>query len=94
MKNFTQQEIDYSRAQERVRQTKKFYFSFAFFLLVFAVYNLFQYNKTGQIPFVDDANFSVIFWIWGIILALKAVKLFYFNQSWERKMMEKELNKK
>ena len=36
---------------------------------------------------------SIVFWIWGLILAIKAAKLFLFNGDWERKMMNKELNK-
>lgn len=93
MDNLTKNEIDYALAKERVNQLKKFYASLAVFLIVFIVYSLRKYIKTGDIVFLNGNNFSVIFWIWGIILAIKASKIFFFNQSWERRMMNKELNK-
>lgn len=93
MDNLTKNEIDYALAKERVNQLKKFYASLAVFLIVFIVYSLRKYFKTGDIVFLNGNNFSVIFWIWGIILAIKASKIFFFNQSWERRMMNKELNK-
>lgn len=93
MENLTKQEIDYSMAKERVNQLRKFYLSLAVFIIVFAIYGLRKYYKTGEIIFFDFKNFTVIFWIWGLILAIRAVKIFFFNHGWERKMMEKELNK-
>jgi hypothetical protein len=91
MENLTKTEIDYSIAKARVNQMKKFYVSLAVFILVFAIYSWRKYYKTGKIPILDFNDFSVIFWIWGIILVIKAIKIFFFNQSWERKMMDKEL---
>ena len=93
MENLTQKEIDYSIAKARVNQLKKFYVSLAFLIIVFTIYSFRKYYLTGEIAFLDFNNFSVIFWIWGIILVIKAVKLFVFNQSWERKIINKELNK-
>lgn len=93
MENLTPKEVDYAIAKERVKQMKKFYTSLALLILVFAIYAARKYYKTGEIAFLDFNNFSVIFWIWGFILALKAFKLYILNQSWERKMMNKELNK-
>ncbi len=93
MENLKQKEIDYSIAKERVSQLKKFYASLAIFIIVFLFVSLRKYYKTGEITFLDNHNISIVFWIWGIILAIKAVKIFYFNQNWERKMMDKELNK-
>jgi hypothetical protein len=37
---------------------------------------------------------SIIFWIWGIILAVKAVKLFVLDYDWERKTIEKYIKNK
>ena len=93
MENLTKTEIDYSIAKARVEQMKKFYIGLAVFILVFAIYSWRKYDKTGEIPFFNFNDFSVIFWIWGLILAIKAIKIFFFNQSWERKMMDKELKK-
>lgn len=93
MENLSKTEIDYSMAKERVNQLKKFYVSLAVFTIVFAIFGFRKYYKTGDFAFLDYNNFSVIFWIWGLILAIRAVKIFFFNQSWERKMMDKELNK-
>ena len=93
MENLTTKETDYSIAKERVSQLKKFYASLAIFIIVFAIYSFRKYYKTGEISFLDYNNFSVIFWIWGIILAIKAFKIFFFNHSWEKRMIDKELNK-
>lgn len=93
MENITKSEIDYSIAKERVDQVKKFYASLAVFVIVLAIYSFRNYYLRGEITFFSFNNFSGIFWIWGIILAVKAMKLFFLNSSWERKMMDKELNK-
>ncbi|WP_407929699.1 hypothetical protein [Kaistella sp. 97-N-M2] len=63
-----------------------------FFVLVVCFYVLRRFFKTGEFPFLDQNHFSVVFWIWGIILAVKAVKIFFFNSTWERKMLNRELN--
>ena len=91
MENLTKQEIDYSIAKERVQQLKKFYAGMAIFILVFAIYSIRRYYLTGEIVFLEQHNVSVIFWIWGIILAIKGVKLFFFNHDWERRMVQKQL---
>ena len=91
MENLTKQEIDYTLAKERVSQLKKFYTSFAIFAVVFAAYSVRKYYLTGEIVFIDQRNISIIFWIWGIILAIKGAKLFFFNQDWERRMLKKHL---
>ena len=93
MENLTKTEIDYSIAKERVNQLKKFYANLAVFTIVFAVYNFRQFYLTGEITILSFDKWSGVFWIWGIILAVKALKLFFFNTSWERRMLDKELNK-
>lgn len=94
MENLTKTEIDYSIAKGRVDQLKKFYVGLAVFFIVFAIYGFRKYDKTGPFNFLDFNEISVIFWIWGLILGIKAVKIFFFNHEWERKMINKELNKK
>lgn len=93
MKNLTETEIDYSMAKARVNQLRKFYVSLAVFILVFAVFGFRKYYKTGEFNFINFNEISVIFWIWGLILIIKALKIFFFNQEWERKIMDKQLNK-
>ena len=91
MENYTKKEIDYSIAKDSVQRLKKFYISLAIFMVVFSAYSFRRFYLTGDIVFLDDRNISAIFWIWGIILAIKAAKIVFFNQSWERKMMDKQL---
>lgn len=93
MENLTKQEIDYSMAKERVNQLRKFYVSLAIFAILLAIYSFRNYYLNGEITFFSFNNFSGIFWIWGLILVIRAVKIFFFDHSWERKMMDKELNK-
>ena len=93
MENLTKTEVDYAMAKERVNQIRKFYVSLAVFIIVFAIYSARKYYKTGEVNYLDFNNVSVIFWIWGLILAIRGVKIFLFNHDWERKMMNRELNK-
>lgn len=84
--------MDYNQAQQRVNDLKKFYKSLLWFGIV------------AVIIFADDIwekgifNFSlwdgsVILLIWGIILTVKAVKLFILDSDWERDIIEKEMRK-
>ncbi|MGS0747938.1 2TM domain-containing protein [Halpernia sp. GG3] len=92
MENYSQNEIDYSIAKEKVHRMKRFYVGVAIFILVFLVYNVERFFRTGELTFLEYHRFGGIFLIWGIILAVKGLKLFFLNQDWERKMMDKELN--
>ena len=93
MENLTKTEVDYAMAKERVNQMRKFYVSLAVFIIIFVINSARKYYKTGEVNYLDFNNVSVIFWIWGLILAIRAVKIFFFNHDWERKMMDRELNK-
>lgn len=93
MENLDTKEIDYLMAKERVRKLKKFYASLVIFVIVFMIYGFRKYYKTGDLNFLEFNNWSAIFWIWGIILVVNAFKIFVFNHDWERKMMDKQLNK-
>lgn len=97
MKSLSKNQPGYTTARKRVRQLKKFYESLGFFVFVFIIYGIWKYSQKhyemGQIKFLEFNNWSVVFWIWGLVLILKAIKLFFFNQNWERRMMDKELNK-
>ena len=93
MENLDTKEIDYVMAKERVRKLKKFYASLLIFAIVFTIYGFRKHAKTGDFNFLEFNNWSAIFWIWGIILVVNAFKIFVFNRDWERKMMDRELNK-
>ena len=36
---------------------------------------------------------DAIFIIWGLVLAIKGIKLFFFNSDWENDMINKEIKK-
>ena len=91
MENLSQKEVDYSIAKERVKQMKKYYTNVVIFIIVFSIYGFQRYYLNGDISFLNFDHFSGVFWIWGIILAIKGVKIFFLNQSWERRIMDKEL---
>lgn len=92
MENNDINKMKYEAAREHVAKIRKFGINVLVFCIVFLFFNrenTFQFN---------DFNFgfgrvSIVFWIWGIILAVKAVKLFVFDYDWERKMIDKNLKK-
>ena len=94
MENLSRQEIDYAIAKDRVKQLKRFYVSLVIFILIFTIYGLWKYNKTGEIIYLNLSDISAVFWIWAVVLGVKAVKIFFFNHTWERKMIDKELNQR
>ncbi len=87
------QDIDkmkYEAAKEHVAKIRKFGINVLVFCILFLFLNrenIFQFNEFN----FGFGRVSIIFWIWGIILAVKAVKLFVFDYDWERKMIEKNL---
>jgi len=89
MENIT--ESQYQAAKSRVDSIKKFYRGALVFIIVFCAVSLFRFYKTGD--FLPATRISLIFVIWGIILTVKAVKLFLLNTGWENDMLKKELKK-
>lgn len=86
------EKLRYQMASERVSKIKKFYTSLAvFFIVLFLLYG-FKYLKYG-FPNWSNMQFSAIFAIWGLILAIRGIKLFFFNSDWEKDMINKELKK-
>lgn len=84
--------MDYNQAQERVNQLKKFYKSLLWFGIVSAIIffnDIFEQRKLDFSLFKG----SIILTIWGIILTVKAVKLFILDSEWERKVIQKEMGK-
>ncbi|SDQ42928.1 2TM domain-containing protein [Chryseobacterium soldanellicola] len=84
--------MDYNQAQERVNQLKKFYKSLTWFAIIsiFLFFNDIFKNGKFELTFF---NGSIILTIWGIILTVKAVKLFILNSDWEQKVLNEELKK-
>lgn len=93
MENQDLEKIKYEAAKEHVARIRKF----AVNLMVFIIFFLF-FNGSDIFKF-NDFNFrfgkvSIVFWIWGIILAVRAAKLFVFDYDWERKTIEKYMKNK
>lgn len=84
--------MDYNNAYERVGQLKKFYKSLLWFGIVAAFIffdDIFE-NGTINLSLFDG---SIILLIWGIVLTVKAVKLFLLDTEWENRIIEKEMKK-
>lgn len=84
--------MDYNQAQQRVHDLKKFYKSVLWFgIIAFIIFfdNLFE---KGIFSF-SLWDGSVILGIWGIILTVRAIKLFLMDSEWERSVIEKEMQK-
>ncbi len=84
--------MNYNQAQQRVSDLKKFYKNLLWFGIVSFIIFFDDIIEKGIFNF-SVWNGSVILLIWGIILAVKAVKLFILDAEWERGVMEKEMNK-
>lgn len=84
--------MDYNQAYERVNQIKKFYKNLMWFGIVAVIIYFNDIFENGKIDFTQF-NGSIILTIWGIILIVKAIKLFVFNTDWERKILEEEMRK-
>ena len=82
--------MNYDSAYERVTQLKKFYKNLLWFGIVAAIIFFNDDNREINLSLFDG---SVILLIWGIILTVKAVKLFLFDAEWERDIIEKEMRK-
>lgn len=84
--------MNYNQAQQRVSDLKKFYKNLLWFGIVSFIIFFDDIAEKGIFNF-SMWNGSVILLIWGIILTIKAVKLFILDSEWERGVMEKEMNK-
>lgn len=84
--------MDYNNAQERVNQLKKFYKNLMWFGIVAGIIFFDDIFDEGKINF-SLFDGSIILMIWGIILTIKAVKLFLFDAEWEKDIIEREMRK-
>lgn len=84
--------MNYNSAHERVTQLKKFYKSLLWFGIVAGIIFFDDIFENGRINFTLFDG-SVILIVWGIILTVKAVKLFLLDAEWENDIIEKEMRK-
>ncbi|KAA0129870.1 2TM domain-containing protein [Chryseobacterium sp. SN22] len=84
--------MDYNQAQQRVKDLKKFYKNVLWFAIVAFIIFFNDIFEKGIFSF-SLWDGSVILAIWGIILTVRAVKLFLLDSEWERSVIEKEMGK-
>lgn len=80
---------EYIAAQERVLALKRFYRNLLVFAVVSGAFLLYNYWKHGFVEFRPS------FWIliWAVVLTVKGIKLFVLNYDWEKRQLQKELEK-
>lgn len=93
MENINKENPRYEMAVERVKKIKNFYSGLLVFAIVFAVVYGVKFFKYGFPQKLGETRVSWIFIIWGLVLAIKGVKLFFFNSDWENDMINKEIKK-
>ncbi len=84
--------MNYNQAQQRVNDLKKFYKSILWFGIVAVIIFADDIFEKGIFNF-SLWNGSIILLIWGIVLTVKAVKLFLLDEEWEKDVIEKEMKK-
>ncbi|MDM1553961.1 2TM domain-containing protein [Chryseobacterium indologenes] len=83
--------MDYNRAYNRVQQLKKFYKNLMWFGIISLVI-------IGDDWFNDELRYQIfgghlLLSIWALVLVVKAISLFIFNDEWEQGIIEKEVGK-
>ncbi|MBW7675349.1 2TM domain-containing protein [Chryseobacterium chendengshani] len=83
--------MDYNIAQKKVKDLKSFYKNCMWFAIVASIILIRNFVKYAE----TDHSFrgSIVLAVWGIILTIKAIKLFFLNADWENKILQEELNK-
>lgn len=84
--------MNYNQAQQRVQDLKRFYKNIVWFGIVAFIIYFDDIFEKGILN-ISQWNGSIILTIWGIILTVKAVKLFLLDSRWERNVIEKEMRK-
>lgn len=96
-KYYTSNRTPYDMAVYRVAQIRRFYVHLFIFGIVLGIYILKNYFGAALnfIPF-EFINLTVIS-IWGLIIGIKAVKLFsqelFFGKKWEDRKMDEFMGK-
>lgn len=84
--------MNFNNAQQRVKDLKSFYKNCMWFGIVALIILFRRFMKTDDLS-QSIFSGSIILTVWGIILGVKAVKLFVFNAEWENKILEEEMRK-
>lgn len=84
--------MEYQTAQQRVKELKSFYKNCMWFGIVALFIFTRRFVKYGDFTEAISTG-SIILTIWGIVIAVKAVKLFVLNSEWEEKVLQNEINK-
>ena len=84
--------MGFQRAQERVKELKRFYRGLLWFGIV-AVFLFFSDTIDSGTFEIDRFDGSIILGVWAIILLVKALQIFILNPDWERRTLEKEIKK-
>lgn len=79
-------------AQQRVKDLKSFYKNCLWFGIVALIIFFRRFMRSGDLS-QSLFSGSIILTVWGIILAVKAVKLFVLDEEWENKILEEEMKK-
>lgn len=78
--------------QQKVKELKSFYKNCMWFgIVAFIIYTR-RFIEFGEFAEAISTG-SIILTVWGIIIAIKAVKLFVLNSEWEEKTFQNEINK-
>ena len=93
MENQDLEKIKYEAAKSHVAAIKKFAISLVVFCVLFLLFFGSDLLNIDGLHF-NFSRVSIVFWIWGIILAVRGVKLFVFDYDWERKTIEKYMKNK
>ncbi|MGH1518580.1 2TM domain-containing protein [Chryseobacterium sp. JK1] len=84
--------MDYHTAYSRTNKLKRFYRSVFLFVIFAAI--ILPDNIFGERIFhIRLFDAYTILAIWGLIITVKAIKLFIFDSEWENDMIEREMKK-
>ncbi|OCA69376.1 hypothetical protein BBI01_14605 [Chryseobacterium artocarpi] len=83
--------MNYNNTNNRVQQLKKFYKNLMWFGIITGIVIGNDLIREGFHYNVLSGHF--ILTVWALILVVKAISLFVFNDEWERKIIEKEEDK-
>lgn len=102
MKNYTNSEEKYMRAQRRVQEIKQFYKHLLVYILVNVFFigrriykDIVYRDQTIADAFLDKENYNIFFW-WGVIVILHGIVVFgkqkLFSKEWEDRKIKEYMN--
>lgn len=90
MKTYNYETERYEMARNHVAKIKRLIVN----AIIFAC--LFAFCYASELLSFKEFNFgdvSAIFWIWGLILAVKAIRLLIFDYNWEEREIDRQLKR-